>query len=90
MSKPLNKAQTRARIQALGLVARWDAEWSQWRVTVPPGSMHHVKAIDDAAREDMAVYTDDNEDALGSARHMRRHLERNPPPGFRAPWERPA
>lgn len=90
MSLTLTKAQTRARIQALGLVARWSTDWGEWRVTTPPGSMHHVKAIDDAAREDMAVYTDDNEDALGSARALRAALERNPPPGFKAPWERPA
>lgn len=85
----LTKAQTKARIQALGLVARWSAEWGEWRVTVPPGSMHHMKRVDDAARESMAIYTPDADDALGSAKAMRDSLERNPPPGFRAPWALP-
>lgn len=85
----LTKAQTRAAIQGLGLTARWSAEWSEWRITVPPGSMHYVKALDDAAREDMAHYCGDNEDALDTARAMRDELTRRPPPGFKAPWARP-
>ena len=84
----MTKAETKARIQALGLVAQWRAEWNEWRITVPPGSMHYIKALDDEAREAVACYTDDNEDALETAQHMRAEFERNPPPGFKAPWER--
>lgn len=84
----LTKAQTKAAIQALGLTARWSPEWGEWRVTVPPGSMSHMKRTDDAAREAVAIYTPDSDDALDSARAMRAELTRNPPPGFRSPWAR--
>jgi hypothetical protein len=82
----MTKAQTKAAIQALGFVAKWSSDLGEWRVTVPPGSVHHIKALDDAAREAMAIYTDDADDALASARALRVSLEQNPPPGFRAPW----
>lgn len=90
MARTLTKAQTRARIQALGLVARWSAEWGEWRVTTPPGSLHHMKRLDDEAREALAIYTPDADDALASAKALRTRLEASPPPGFKAPWERPA
>lgn len=87
----MTKAQLKAKVAALGLVCQWRAEWSEWRVTVPPGSMHHIKSVDDAASEDIAAYIpgDDGEEWVevwAVAQHIRRHLEANPPPGFRAPW----
>lgn len=82
----MTKSETRAAIQALGLVAQWRHAWGDWRITVPPFSMHYLKKIDDEAREDMACYTDDDEDALDTAKAMRKNLEVNPPLGFKAPW----
>lgn len=82
------KAQTKAAITALGLVARWDRDAREWRITVPPGSMHYDKRIDDEAREAVAMYVADDDEPLSSAKTMRAHFEANPPPGFRAPWAR--
>lgn len=86
----MTKAETRAAISALGLVGQWRFAWGDWRITLPPGSLHHIKKVDDELREDIACYTDDDEDALATAKAMRHSFEVNPPPGFKSPWERRA
>ena len=52
---PMNKRETIAAIRAIGLRAVWSSEWNEWRVTDPaqPGVCYH---------------TDDNDDALATAR----------------------
>lgn len=58
----MNVKQTQAAIRALGLSAvRIDGEW---RINFPalPGASHD--------REATAYYTEDNDDALGTARYM--------------------
>lgn len=69
-TKGMTKAATRAAIKAAGMIGVWSSEWRQWRVTHTEATMP-----DKARREDVAYYTDDNEDALDTARAMRKHFD---------------
>lgn len=53
---------TLAELKALGLKARWLAEWGEYRVTLPGLSREREEAI--------AYYTSDTEDALATGAHM--------------------
>lgn len=50
-------------IQWLGIRATWRAEWNEFRVFYP----------EDALDRDKGAFTDDREDAIGTAAHMARH-----------------
>lgn len=93
----MNKAQTRAAILALPyMVARCTD--GEWRVTInvyDVSARYEGKGIDwcDRKQEALACYTDDAEDALGTARAMSaewaRQVATSPTPGEveRAAWQ---
>lgn len=61
------KAQVVAAVAATGLIAVWSAEWNEWRIT-----FRVVDMPDATRREEVACYTDDNEDAIDTAWQMQK------------------
>ncbi len=61
-------AQTKAAVAATGLIATWDADAGEYRVTFRKEALPCADR-----REAVAYYTDDAEDAIDTAWAMRRH-----------------
>lgn len=74
----MTQKQTLAAIKALGLAARYSAEFGEYRVTYTPADVPSAER-----REALASYTPDAADALGTARAMREHFD-SLTPGQRA------
>jgi hypothetical protein len=55
--------QTLAQLRAMGLKARYDIDWKEYRVTLPDP--------DPAREEAIAYYTSDSEDALHTGAAMK-------------------
>jgi len=64
----VTQRETLAAIRALGMAARYSAEFAEWRVTFPASEMPDAER-----REAVACYCSDNSDALDNARAMRAH-----------------
>ena len=54
----LRKQDVVDQVKALGLRAKWQAEWNEWKVNYPGGE------------EATAYYTSDGQDAIDTARRM--------------------
>jgi hypothetical protein len=65
----MTRKETLAAVRAAGMVATYDADAGEYRVTFPASEM------DAERREAVACYTSDGDDALGSARAMRAHAD---------------
>jgi hypothetical protein len=62
----MTQRETLAAIRAVGMAARYSAEFGEWRVTFPAAEMP-----DPERREAVACYCNDNSEALDNARAMR-------------------
>lgn len=64
----MTQAELFAAVRALPMMIRKN-DWGEYRVTYTESDM------DAERREDCASYTDDREDALGTAQQMRAHFD---------------
>jgi len=74
-TNPLTQREVKKQISDLGLKATFSREWGSWRVTTPDDN------------EDVAYYTPDAEDAIGSARLMAEAIRKSNPIDWDVPYE---